>query len=187
MITATGRQAVTSMRLMLIGCSKTKKPVPKNPTRADCVLPAEFYGSQLFEKRVKYADATGLRWMVLSARYGIWRQTTLLKPYDMSFDELSPADRAAWHIGVANMLVEELWEPFNQNQATGPLLPKQMTIEIHAGADYCHPLAEILRSIGIQVELPCEGMGIGEQLAFYTHGKRANPLTGADASVRLTG
>lgn len=92
----------------------------------------------------------------------------MLKPYDMTLDEMNPAELVAWHVGVAKQIVENLWEPYNQKQADGPIHPRNLTIEIHAGADYCNPLAAILRAVGITVELPCEGLGIGEQLAVYT-------------------
>jgi hypothetical protein len=86
----------------------------------------------------------------------------------MTFADMNHADIAAWHIGCASRLIEELWEPFNENQADEPLKPGEFTIEIHAGADYCHPLSEILQSVGIKVELPLKGLGIGEQLAWYS-------------------
>lgn len=160
---------MTTHRLVLIGCSKIKNRIPAGITRTNWVTPQQLYGSPLFSKRVNSAVNRGLPWAVLSAKYGVWNPTTVLKPYDMTFDEMTPADRVAWHVGVANRIVEHLWEPYHQGQADGPILPRELTIEIHAGSDYCNPLATILRSVGINVELPCEGLGIGEQLAFYTH------------------
>ena len=80
---------------------------------------------------------------------------------------MTPADVAAWHVGVAQRLIEELWEPFNLKESDDFLKPSELTIEIHAGADYCHPLTEILAAVGIKVELPLKGLGIGEQLAWY--------------------
>ena len=159
---------MTTYRLVLIGCSKTKKPVSKDITRTNWVTPEQLYGSPLFSKRVKHATDRGLDWAVLSAKYGVWYPRTLLKPYDMTFSEMTPVDRVAWHVGVAKRLVEQLWEPYNLKVRDGPILPRELTIEIHAGADYCNPLADILRAVGINVELPCEGLGIGEQLAHYT-------------------
>ena len=72
------------------------------------------------------------------------------------------------HYGAwGTRLIEELWEPFNLKESDDFLKPSELTIEIHAGADYCHPLAEILTAVGIKVELPLKGLGIGEQLAWY--------------------
>jgi hypothetical protein len=154
-------------RLMLIGCSKTKKACEYDSRVGGRVVPEQLYGSQLFSKRVDYAKANNLRWYVLSAKYGVWRPTIGMKPYDQTFADMTPADIAAWHSSCALWLLEELWEPFHQKESEEPLKPSELTIEIHAGADYCHPLTEILRALGVKVELPLAGLGIGEQLAWY--------------------
>lgn len=160
------------MRIVLIGCSKTKHKITPDPKRGGRVSPCELYSGQLFSKRVAYAESRKLPWMVLSAEYGVWRPDIEHKPYDNCLADFSPAERAAWHISVAHRLIEELWEPWEMDE--GPVLsPDQLTLEIHAGNDYAHPLAELLRTVGINVELPCEGLGIGEQLALYTSGKLA--------------
>jgi hypothetical protein len=158
---------------MLIGCSKTKKPIPAGITRTNWVTPEQLYGSQLFSKRVKNATDRGIPWAALSAKYGVWFPTTVLKPYDMAFTDMNAAETAAWHIGVAMRLVEQLWESFNNLQADDAIKPQQFTVEIHAGSDYCNPLADILRAVGVNVELPCEGLGIGEQLSLYSHPREA--------------
>ncbi len=159
-------------RLLLIGCSKTKNSLEFNSRNAGRVTPRQLYSSPLFLKRVEYAESRGLRWYVLSAKYGIWRPTTELKPYDLTFSDLTAAETAAWHIGVAARVVEELWEPFHVNEAVEPLKPSEFTVEIHAGKEYCHPLAELLCALGIHVELPLKGLGIGEQLSWYGRQER---------------
>lgn len=158
-------------RLILIGCSKTKKAVDFDPRTGGRVIPEQLYGSQLFSKRVDYANTRGLRWAVLSARYGVWFPHIGLKAYDQTFAEMEAADIAAWHVGVAQRLMEELWESYNLGRSVNPIKPSELTVEIHAGADYCHPLAEILQAVGIAVELPLAGLGIGEQLAWYCAAK----------------
>ena len=154
-------------RLMLIGCTKGKQDRPYNNLTGGRVVPEQLYQSPLFSKRLDYAEAKGLRWAVLSAKYGVWFPNIALKPYDKTFAEMHAAEIAAWHVGVAMRLSEELWEPFNLKESNDALKPSELTIEIHAGADYCHPLSEILQAIGIKVELPLKGLGIGEQLAWY--------------------
>ena len=156
---------------MLIGCSKTKKAVDFDPRTGGRVIPEQLYGSQLFSKRVDYAKARGIRWAVLSARYGVWFPHIGLKAYDQTFSDMIPAEIAAWHVGVAQRLMEELWEQYNLGQSVNPIKPSELTVEIHAGADYCHPLTEILKAVGIAVELPLAGLGIGEQLAWYCTAK----------------
>ena len=154
-------------RLMLIGCTKNKHDVGYNPAPGGRVVPEQLYKSPLFSKRLDYAEDRGIRWAVLSAKYGVWFPRIEMKPYDQTFAEMEPADIAAWHIGVAQRLIEELWESYNLGQSVRPVKPSELTIEIHAGADYCHPLTEILTAVGIKVELPLKGLGIGEQLAWY--------------------
>jgi len=158
---------VSLNRLMLIDCTKNKHDIGYDVKTGGRVVPQQLYNSPLFSKRLDYAEAKGYRWAVLSARYGVWFPRIEMKPYDQTFAEMEAAEIAAWHIGCAQRLMEELWEPFHAKKHDGPIKPSELTIEIHAGADYCHPLTEILTAVGIKVELPLKGLGIGEQLAWY--------------------
>jgi hypothetical protein len=47
-------------------------------------------------------------------------------------------------------------------------VPSDLTVELHAGADYCEPLAKMLELVGITVKLPVRGLSIGKQLQFYS-------------------
>lgn len=155
--------STTKYRIMLIGCSKTKRTVTNNRK----VTPTELYAGQLFLARVKLAEAIGVEWAVLSAKYGLWRSQGLRKPYDFAFEDMDSAEVAMWHISVAMAVANDLWEPYDRNEADGPINPSEMLVEIHAGRRYANPLAQILQASGIRVELPCKGMGIGQQLAYY--------------------
>lgn len=167
------------MRIVLIGCSKQKHKYVNDPHRLGCMLPVEVYSSELFRRRVAYAASRRLRWFVVSAAFGLWESTELRNPsnratgemYDLELGDLGPADRAAWHTSVAHSIVELLWEPIEKGESKQPLRPKDLTVEIHAGGDYAHPLAEILQAVGIKVELPCRALGIGQQLALYNPGQ----------------
>lgn len=162
---------MTETRIVLIGCSKLKHAQqldPKRRGRETPVTPQELYAGSLFKKTVAYAERHSLPWLVLSAEYGVWGSTDQRKPYDKSFDDLDPAERAIWPVSVAYTLLHQLWEPWETNEAAEVLRPAQLTFEIHAGADYVHPLAEILRSVGVKVEVPYEGLAIGKRLAAYT-------------------
>lgn len=160
-------------RIVLIGCSKTKHEIPYDRSRGGCVTPQELYAGSLFTKTVAYAERHSLPWMVLSAEYGVWRSDALRKPYDKCFADLNPAERAIWPVSVAYTLLHELWEPWETNEANEVLKPNQLTFEIHAGADYVHPLVEILQAVGVKVEVPYEGLGIGERLKGYKAGETA--------------
>lgn len=174
--------------IILIGCSKTKKPYKPDPRRGGRVTPAEFYDSQLFRARVDYAESRGEPWAVLSAGFGVWFPNVeynpcraadgSLTPYDYTLADLSPADRAVWHAQVAYKLVHELWEPDEGSRAISPLKPSQLTVELHAGKTYTQPLAEILQALGINAMLPVAGLSIGQQLQWYSQ-KRENTLATA--------
>lgn len=166
-------------RLILIGCSKAKEYKPES-RRGGRVFPRELYSSQLFRARVEYAESIKCEWAVLSARFGLWHSSRELVPcniggsgrvYDTTFDDLNRAERAEWHTSVAHKVVEQLFEPFEVGTSRQPLNPNQLTVEIHAGRSYCQPLAEILKLTGINVQLPCEGLGIGQQLQLYSRRK----------------
>ena len=163
----------TSLRLVLIGCSKTKLPYTPTRKRGGRLHPQEMYGGQLFPKRVAYAESRGLPWGVLSAEYGLWRGSDERQPYEAKMSDLSPAEFAIWHAKVAYDVIHELWEPWENELSSRVYKPQELTVEIHAGKAYAHPLSTILRSLGVVVELPCEGLGIGQQLQLYTSGALA--------------
>lgn len=170
------------LRLILIGCSKSKHAVTYDRRRGGRVLPTELYAGQLFPRRVAYAERIGAPWAVLSAEYGLWRPDVEMRPYETTFADLSPADRAVWHICVSHAVAHYLWEPWEEDERNPVLRPRDLTVEIHAGRDYAHPLAENLRAVGIRVELPCEGLGIGKQLAWYDRIAREATRPAGDAS-----
>jgi hypothetical protein len=169
------------LRLVLIGCSKTKKPYKPDPRRGGRITAEEMYAGQLFKKRVEYAKRLGLEWFVLSAEYGLWRPEAGRKPYDATMRAKSPAERAIWHAHVAYCIVNELWEPLERGECDRELHPAELTVEIHAGRLYAHPLDDILRSLGVTVKLPCAGMGIGEQLKMYTTGSLSGKVEEEEA------
>ncbi len=116
-------------------------------------------------------------WAVLSAEYGVWRPDIEMRPYDATMNHKLPAEFAKWHASVASKVLDDLWEPMEDGRAAGPIRPGLLSVEIHAGANYAHPLAELLRSLGVIVSLPCEGLGIGQQLALYTSGALSEVVT----------
>lgn len=141
-------------RFVLIGCSKSKRPSDRPQT------PQEMYLGALFRKRVEYAESRRLPWLVLSAHHGLWVPGIRRKSYDKTLADMKPIDVAAWHVGVASQLMDYL--DYDEYPCT---------VEIHAGRRYCEPLATILKSTRIRVEIPTLGMGIGRQLQAYTSGE----------------
>lgn len=158
------------LRFILIGCSKTKPDAPYDKKRGGRLYPQEMYGGPLFPKRVAYAERVGVPWRVLSAKYGVWNPTQDMKPYDETLAEMNQADRSMWALRAASSLINELWEPWEADQTQPVYKPSQLTVEIHAGEAYSQPLAQILEVMGVNVELPCKGLGIGLQIQLYTSG-----------------
>jgi hypothetical protein len=164
------------LRIALIGCSKTKHEFPKGYH----VCAGDLYAGPLFKKRVRYAEAKGIRWYVLSAKFGFMPPHVPVNPtalgkdgisssYDLCMKDLSPADQAIWHVTVASDVIHLLWDNVELYGHKKPMNPKDLTVEIHAGADYARPLVEILTSVGVTVKTPVAGLGIGEQLAWYSN------------------
>jgi hypothetical protein len=137
-------------RVLLIGCGKSK---------ADRGCAArDLYTGSLFSARARHADASGLPWFIISAGHGLVLPEQKLEPYDATLAGRSAIDRAGWALDVALALLSEMPDE---------TVLREVVVEIHAGADYVDPLRSILRSLGVSVETPVEGLGIGEQLAHY--------------------
>ena len=147
---------------ILTGCGKTKATTPQ-PAR-------ELYTSPLCRARRRYAehqlaswesddllDITG-QWFILSAKFGLVDPDRELPPYEQQLRHHCPADRAAWYLHCAQLLLDGMEDDEDL---------KHHQIQIHAGEDYAKPLLNVLWSLGFSPQWVTEGMQIGEQLAFY--------------------
>ena len=137
-------------RIILVGCGKTKRAIPTSAKRLYC--------GPLFSARRRYAEESGHRWFVLSAKYGVIPPDDVVSPYDVTISDLSPIDRAAWTTGAATMLFDQM---------SDDTYPSRTVVEIHAGSVYAVPLGGVLRTVGFDVRLPLSGKGIGQQLSWY--------------------
>lgn len=124
----------------LIACCKKKLAHP---------APAgELYQSDLFKKAYQYCQRHYDGWSVLSALYGLVSCDTVIAPYDVTLNTFSSKQVDEWAVMVANQL-----KPYTQ---------EGVTFYVHAGRKYqsiCRHLPEYV--------IPLQGMGIGEQLAWY--------------------
>jgi hypothetical protein len=146
------------IRIALVGCGKLKS----TPRGNDKYMPArELYIGDLFRKRAECMDSRDIPWYVVSAKGGLIKPTTMVGTYDKTIDDLTEIEKAEWHVGIANQLLTELYYEFNSPKLSS------IVIELHAGKQYCEPLATILGLLGIKTIKPVEGLGIGEQLAHY--------------------
>lgn len=135
-------------RIGLVGCVKQKQRHGA-PAR-------ELYTSALFRGRREAVEDTCDRWFVLSALHGLVDPDETLEPYDKTLTAAPRSERRAWSARV----LEEL------DERCGNLAG--CTVELHAGAAYCDfGLVEGLEARGATVQLPTEGLRMGEQLRYY--------------------
>jgi hypothetical protein len=144
------------MRIGLVGCVKSKRPVAS---------PAEdLYVSSLFKGRRKAVERSSSHWFILSALHGLVEPKTVLEPYDVSLVTASFPERRRWARGVLEALVRELADF------------RTITFEIHAGAAYREfGLVDGLLERGAKVEVPMRHLSQGEQLAAYAASAISEP------------
>ncbi len=141
-MTTTNRETIA-----LVGCVKSK--------RMGTHAARDLYTSALFSKRVAHVEAAGLRWWVLSAKYGLVAPGERIPSYDQTLNAMSTREREAWGARVVDQL----------RAAIGDLVG--ITFEIHAGARYVDAIGIRLRDAGASIEVPTAGLGLGKQLAWY--------------------
>lgn len=76
------------MRVGVISCCKEKLDRPA-PAR-------ELYRSRLFRAASEWIETRTDRWVILSALHGVVDPDTILEPYDLRLDDMSPTERNRW-------------------------------------------------------------------------------------------
>lgn len=137
--------------LVIVGCGKLK---------ANKACQAQnMYKGQLFKAAKSHAMKIGTRWLIASAKYGLLMPTDVIKPYDKTLTGAGRDEKAAFRHSC-------------QADYAGYLTDfgKPDRVVILAGKLYVDPLVgehgTALRNVD-QIELPLEGMGIGERLAYF--------------------
>lgn len=149
--------------IRLVGCGRTKRP------GAELIAARRLYIGTLTAARIAFAERhthpgryrcgqSYGDWYILSAKHGILRPTQLVRPYDLHLGKLRAVDRAAWPIGAAQQLLDELPDG---------AFPTRYMIEIHAGEQYAEPLRTILLSLGFKVNWWFKGLSQGETKQWY--------------------
>jgi len=95
--------------------------------------------SGYFRNLRTYAEATGERWRILSAKHGLLHPDETIEPYDER--------------GISE----------TQAQVIAVKLQGEKRVEIHAGMGYTAHLIPELSKRGIKVDNPCQGMKIGKR------------------------
>ncbi len=154
--TPASEDSASDVDLALMGCVKTKL---EGRHKAK-----DLFISPLFLGRRARAEALGVPWFILSAKYGLLDPEREVDTYDVSLNDASTAERRAWAARVLGQLQERF----------GSVAGK--TVEVHAGASYRKfGLVQGLRAAGARVNVPLEHARQGEQLAWYTNQARQAP------------
>jgi hypothetical protein len=107
------------------------------------------YCSDWFKKARAFAEISGDRWLILSARHGALEPDFIIEPYDQTLYGQKRQERQAWASRTAATLRDSI--------------PPQSKIIILAGEIYREFLIPLL-SDRYAIEIPLEGLGIGKQL-----------------------
>ena len=132
------------MTIYLVSCVSAKRSNPA-PAR-------DLYISPWFCKARTYADKTGLPWFVLSAKYGLVDPDAVIAPYNHTLKTMRLAERRRWASKVLSQLE--------------PHLEGIKSVIFLAGQSYREFLDPPLRSRGLVVSIPMDGLRIGEQLSW---------------------
>jgi len=122
----------------------------------------DLYTSPWFRKASAYAAQVADEWYILSARYGLVDPDRVIAPYDETLKRMRATARQDW----ARKVVKDLQT----------ILQPGDHVLILAGLDYRENLVEPLRQMGCRVEVPMEGLGIGEQLRWLNEALEANDV-----------
>lgn len=134
------------MKIALISCTKLKQTY-------NCTAEKMYQPSTLFSKALAYVkkqnyDAT----YILSAKHGLLPLDEMIAPYNVTLNNMSAQEVKNWSLRV----LKDLYEL------------DIMQIDFYAGEKYRKYLIPKIESKGIVCNVPLQGLGIGEQLQFYT-------------------
>lgn len=137
-----------SREIGLVSCVKTKREEPTTPKN--------LYTSPYFEKMRAYAERFHDEWWIVSAKYGLLDPDgEAIAPYDETLSGARVARKREWANRVAEEMVQE------------GLLSGDVTLVFHAGKDYYEELLPLIEDRNVTIEIPTEGLGIGEKQSWY--------------------
>jgi len=134
--------------LGLVSCTKSKKSY-------SCKASEMYQASDLFRKAYSYATKNYDVVAILSAKYGLLFPDDEIEPYDLTLNYMNSQQRKKWAEKVFSQMKDRLkLRDFDK-------------VFFHAGKGYREHLIPNLENMGIQCEIPLEGLGIGKQKAWY--------------------
>nr|WP_232700604.1 DUF6884 domain-containing protein [Halobacterium wangiae] len=124
--------------------------------RSEPAIPKDLYTSDYFRKMRAYAERFHDDWWILSAEHGLLNPDgAQIEPYEETLTGASVAKKREWSNRVAEQLTE------------AGLLSEDTTLVLHAGKNYYEELLPLIKDSGVAVEIPTEGLYIGEKKAWY--------------------
>lgn len=144
--------------LCLVSCVSRKRLSPA-PAKA-------LYISDWFIKARQVVKMEGWRWLILSAKYGLVDPDRQIEPYEKTLNNMSTVERRSWS--------SEVWRALERH------LDGVRTVVFLAGQKYREDLEWRLRGRGIEVQVPMEGLRIGEQLACLNRWLTRSTAGGAE-------
>src|SRR5262249_18299490 len=112
----------------------------------------DLYISSWFLKAREYAEASGIPWFILSAKYGLVPSDRVIDPYEQTLNKMGVGERRVWAKRVDLDLLE--------------VLPQLSHVIFLAGERYREFLVGHLMSRSVTVSVPMAGLRIGEQLRW---------------------
>ena len=148
------RSSALARRVALVACVSKKQPSPQ---------PAQdLYSSDWFRKASAYARRTADKWYILSAKHGLLAPHKVIAPYDETLKRMRALARRTWSKRVLRELAMVL-QPGDR-------------VIILAGKDYREYLLAGIRAMGCVVEIPMEGLRIGQQLSWLKRRLEESPF-----------
>jgi len=133
-----------SKTIALVSCVRKKNSSP---------IPAkELYCSDWFIKASAYAQKNADEWYILSAKYGLVSPNKVIPPYNETLNKMPVEQRRKW----AKNIISDL---------QGVLSSGDRVI-ILAGDRYRENIISPIKQMGCRVDVPMEGLRIGEQLGW---------------------
>jgi len=145
--------------LVLVGCGDSKADAP--------AAAKDLYTSNYFGLKRRYAEEFGDEWAVLSAKYGLLDPGAEIEPYDVTVDDV---DVDEWGVAVAEDLPDV----------------RDTDVVVLAGPDYAQEIEGTLFLYGADVELPTEGMKIGERMSWLSEQLDEDRENRTQASITST-
>ncbi len=135
--------------LVLVSCVKSKVDHP---------APAKdlYLRSAWFRKARTFAEAKAKQWFILSAAHGLLHPDTVIEPYDATLNGTGLEQRSAW----AHMVKKQLTERERERELCGN------RVIVLAGLNYRRGLISPLEKMYGSVEVPMEGLMMGQQLSW---------------------